>query len=158
MIPLRLPIVSLSLLILATSSEAADWQILHSEQGARIHSQQSQQNSTALALQLPGNKAALVLGTPVGFPLVIEDLTPEIRVKSDQVGIAIGAQVVLPRTIHPDTKRPVSYIVPGTKYAGTGNWETLGFWDLGGAPNLLKESDKIAALLQSELNMSFDTR
>ena len=158
MLALRFSIISFCLLILTVSTKAAEWHILHSEQAARVTAKQAQQDSTAFQIQLPDGKAALVLGTPVGFPLVIEDLSPALRVKSDQVGIAIGAQVVLPRTIHPDTQRPVTYIVPGTKYHVAGNWETLGFWDRGGNSNLRSESDKIAALLQAELKTSFDTR
>ena len=156
--PLRLFLFAFLLPALAGSVEATDWQILHSEQGARVSSQTVLKETTTLNLRLPDRKACIALGCPVNFPLVIDDLTPQIRVQSDHVGVAIGAQVVLPRTIHPGTQRPVTYIVPGSKYTGTGNWETLGFWDRNGTPNLRKESDRIAALLRAELKTPFDTR
>ena len=139
-------------------NSAADWRALHSEQEAKILSQQPFQEGTALNLQLPSEHAALVLGYAVNFPLVIEELTPSIRLQSNQIGLAVGAQIVLPNTIHPDTQRPITYIVPGTRYTGSGHWETLGFWDRNGTPNLERESNRIAALLQSELKMSFDMR
>ena len=159
MIPLRLFLFLFCLLLaFAISAKATDWQVLHSEQGAKIFSQHSLEDSTTFNLQLPEGKAVIVLGSSVNFPLVIEDLTPLLRLKSGQSGIAIGAQIVLPRTIHPDTNRPITYIVPGSRYTGSGSWETLGFWDKHGVPNLRKESDRIAALLQAELKISFDTR
>ena len=126
--------------------------MLHSEQGARVTSQQSPNEITTLNIQLPEDKSCIALGCSVNFPLVIDDLIPRLSVQSDHVGVAIGAQVVLPRTIHPGSKCPITYIVPGTKYTGSGNWETLTI------PNLRRESDRIAALLQAELRMSFDTR
>ena len=142
----------LSLLILVARTEAVEWRTLHSEQGGSISSQNSLGETTTFNLQLPNDRAALVLGSSVGFPLVIEDLIPTLQIKSDHPGTALGAQVVLPRTIHPDTQRPITYIVPGTRHTGSGNWETLGI------PNFRRESDKIARLLQAELKMSFDTR
>ena len=145
-------------LLLTASLKAGEWRVLHSEQGARVSSHQTLDDGTALNLQLPNEHAALVLGYAVDFPLVIEDLIPSLRLQSNQTGLAIGAQIVLPRTIHPDTQRPITYIVPGTRSAGSGDWETLGFWDHNGTPNLQRESHRIAALLQSELKMSFDMR
>lgn len=158
MFPFRVPLFLFCLLGLAASAESVEWRVLHSEQGAKISSQVPLTDGTTFNLQLPDGKAALVLGSTVNFPLVIEDLTSTLRLRSDQAGIAIGAQVVLPRTILPGTQRPVTYIVPGTRYTGSGDWETLGFWDQNGIPNLRKESDRIAALLQAEHNTSFNTQ
>jgi len=159
MLPFRLlPFSFCLLLAFTTSAEATDWQVLHSEQGARVASKVSDDDSSTFTLQLPNEQAVIVLGCPINFPLVIEDLTPLLRLKSDQPGIAIGAQIVLPRTNYPGTQRPVTYIVPGSRYTGSGNWETLGFWDRNGVPSLQKESNRIAALLQGELKTSFDMR
>ena len=149
---MRLFLSALSLLLFSGSVESTDWHVLHSELGARVISQTPAEGSTAFNFQLPDSKACIALGCPVHFPLVIDDLVPRLQVQSDQVGVALGAQVVLPRTIHPGTKRPMTYIVPGSKYTGSGNWETLTI------PNLQKESDRIAALLQAELKMPFDLR
>ena len=156
---LRLFLFSLCLLFAFTGSvKSAGWRVLHSEQRARIASHVPLEESTVFSLQFSDPRACITVGTPVNFPLVIDDLIPTLRVRSDQPGIAIGAQIVLPRTIHPETLRPVTYIVPGTRYTGSGNWETLGFWDRNGVPNLRRESDNIARLLQAELGTSFDTR
>ena len=150
------------LLVLTGSAEPAGWQVLHSEKGAKLSSQIPQKDGTediiTLNLQLPDDEACITLGSSINFPLVIEDLMSSVRLKSNQAGIAVGAQVVLPRTIHPHTQRPVTYVVPGSRYTGSGNWETLGFWDRQGIANLRRESDRIAALLQAELKTSFDTR
>ena len=152
MFPIRVLPFLFCLFALAASLEAVEWRVLHSEQGARVSSQTPSKENTAFHIQLPNEKAALVLGSTVHFPLVIDDLIPTLLLKSDQPGIAIGAQVVLPHTIHPLTQRPVTYVVPGTRYTGTGNWETLEI------PNLRKESGRIASLLQAEHNMPFDLR
>ena len=151
-------LLSILCLSFAASAEAEEWRTLHAEQGAKITAQQTLEEGTTFTLHLPSEKAALVLGHAIDFPLVIEDLTPTLRLQSNQKGLAIGAQIVLPRTIHPQTQRPVTYIVPGTKYTNVGNWETLGFWDRTGTPNLQRESNRIAALLQAEHKMSFDMR
>jgi len=161
----RLPSAALSstlclLFALAASVDASEWRVLHAEpvRGARASLRSSTEESVTFNVQLLHENAALVLGCSVNFPLVIEDLTPLLRVKSDQPGIAIGAQIVLPRTIHPVSRRPVSYIVPGNRYSGSGNWETLGFVDSRGTPNLQSESKRIAALLQAEHKTAFDMR
>jgi hypothetical protein len=158
MFPFRFPFFLFCWFAIVVSVEAAEWRVLHSEHGAKVSSSIPLNEGTTFHFHLPDERAALVLGSAVNFPLVIEDLTPMLRLQSDQTGIAIGAQVVLPRTIHPGTQRPVTYIVPGSRYTGSGDWETLGFWDRHGIPNLQKESDRIAALLQAELKTSFDTR
>ena len=159
MVPFRLFLFLLCLLLAFTTSvEAAGWRVLHSEPGARIASYTPREENTAFNLQLSDGRACITLGSPINFPLVIDDLALTLRIRSDQPGVAIGAQIVLPRTIHPETQRPVTYVVPGTRYTGSGNWETLGFWDRNGVPNLRVESEKIARLLQAELKTSFDTR
>ena len=145
-------------LSLAGLVQASEWRALHSEHGGNVSSRQPIENGTAFNFSLPHNNASLVLGYAVNFPLVIEDLEPTLRLQSDQPGLAIGAQVVLPRVLHPETQRPITYIVPGMRYIGSGNWETLGFRDRTGTPNLQRESNRIAALLQSELRMPFDMR
>jgi len=159
MLSSRLFLFSFGLLLVFTgSAESAGWHVLHSEQGARISSQTPLEDSTTFGIQLPDSRACLTFGCSVNFPMVIDDLTPSVRLKSNQPGVAIGAQIVLPRTIHPQTQRPVTYIVPGARYTGTGNWETLGFLDPNGVSYLRKESDQIARMLQGEHGTSFDTR
>ena len=146
------------LLVFAGSAEAAGWRVLHSEHDARIASYTPLEESAVLNLQLSDSRACITLGYAVNFPLVIDDLALALRVRADQPGVAIGVQIVLPQTIHPKTQRPVTYIVPGTRYTGSGNWETLGFWDRNGVSNLRAESEKIARLLKVELGIPFDTR
>ena len=159
MFPFRQPLFSICLsLVIAGTAESADWNVLHSESDARVVVHTLHEEISTLNLQLPDNKSCITFGTPISFPLVLDDLNPSIRLRADQPGVAVGAQVVLPRTIHPHTQRPVTYVVPGTRYSGSGSWETLGFWDRNGTPNLRAESDKIARLLQAELGITFDTR
>jgi len=84
MFSLRSFIFLLCLHALAASVEAAEWRVLHAEQGAKVSSQVPQKDSTTFNLHLPDGKAALVLGSAVNFSLVIDDLTPTLRLKSDQ--------------------------------------------------------------------------
>jgi len=159
MVLFRLLLFLLCLLLVGAGSvESAGWRVLHSEHGARIASHAPLEDAAAFNFQLSDSRACIALGYAVDFPLLIDDLVPTLRIRADQPGVAIGAQVVLPHTIHPQTQRPVTYIVPGSRYAGSGNWETLGFWDRSGASNLRRESDNIARLLQGEHGTSFDTR
>ena len=159
MFPLRLFLfLSCLLFVFPDSVESAGWRVVHAEHRAGIATHTPLEETTSFTLQLPDSKAGITLGYAVNFPLVIDDLTLTLRARADQPGVAVGAQIVLPRTIHPLTQRPVTYIVPGARYSGSGNWETLGFWDRNGTPNLRTESEKIARLLQAELKMTVDTR
>lgn len=150
---------------LAFAQAAPDvWNLLHTENGGRVLGYQplqvdpeSGRRSETFRLELPPGSCA-VLGTSIGFPMVIEDLAPLLHVKSNRAKITVGAQIVLPRSIHPQTGRPITFLLEGTNYSGSGDWEKLGFWDKRGVPNFLHEVDKVAPLLRAELGLNLDLR
>jgi hypothetical protein len=145
-------------------TEIPDWRILHSERrGTLTHQQRSSlqpwqgQKSELLQFSLP-TESCVILGHAIGFPLVIDDLSPTLCVQSNQAGIALGAQIVLPNTTHPETGKPISYLVTGTKYTGSGNWEKLGFWDKNGNSTLFQQAERLGKLLRAELKINLDLR
>jgi hypothetical protein len=145
-------------------TDVPSWRVLHSEKRGTVTNQQRSQlqslqakKSEMFQFSLPTD-SCVILGHSIGFPLVIEDLLPTLCVQSNQPGIAIGAQIVLPNTVHPNTGKPISYLVTGTKYTGSGNWEKLGFWDKSGNPILLQQAERLGRLLRAELKMNLDLR
>ncbi|MDR3198459.1 MAG: hypothetical protein LBU34_11380 [Planctomycetaceae bacterium] len=145
-------------------TDVPSWRILHSEKrGITVNQQRSQlqslqgKKSEMFQFSLPPDSCVL-LGHSIGFPLIIEDLQPTLCVQSNQPGIAIGAQIVLPNTTHPETGKPITYLVAGTKYTGSGHWEKLGFWDKNGNPILLQQAERLGKLLRAELKMNLDLR
>jgi hypothetical protein len=61
----------------------------------------------------------------IGRPRVIDDLVPSLWIKSDRPGMTLAARIVLPRSIDPDTQRPVTVLVTGSGYANAGRWQEL---------------------------------
>lgn len=77
-------------------------------------------------IRLVGGAGTEVLfGHHVGRPYVIDDLLPTVWVKADRPGIQLGAQLILPRTRHPQTGSPFSVVVYGTSYTMVGRWQQL---------------------------------
>ncbi len=145
-------------------SSTASWRPLHVEKGGiltkqgRDKSQFAQgASSELLEFALPAD-SNITLGHTLGFPRLIEDLNISLAVRATKPGVAIGAQIVLPHSIHPATGRPVTYVVPGQKYSSSGQWETLSFRDENGRMNLVKQADRIGGLLRHELQLNLDFR
>ncbi|HBT77610.1 MAG TPA: hypothetical protein DEB39_11970 [Planctomycetaceae bacterium] len=101
----------------------------------------------------PAN-ASLLLGYPLDYPHLIEDLDLAVWVKSDHPGLAVGVQIVLPHTIHPRTGKPVTFLVAGMKYAKIGEWERLAFHDKSGRINLVPLADKAAKMLRGDSELA----
>ncbi|GHT22491.1 hypothetical protein FACS189419_05110 [Planctomycetales bacterium] len=129
-------------ILFAGVAAANDWQLLHSEQPGTGVTVSKTQDVTILDVLLPENGIA-DFGIPVGNPLVIEDLKIAVDVKCSRPCVAVGVQVAL-------VKQNVTFLVPGRKYTGSKNWETLDI------PNLAQETQHIASLLQGELKTKFD--
>ena len=61
----------------------------------------------------------------VGRPQLIDELLLTLWVKADRPGIQLFAEVILPRTRDPRTRRAVSAILRGTSYSLPGQWQQL---------------------------------
>ena len=145
-------------------SISPSWRLLHAEHRGVLTKQGRDKNqfhqgtgAEILQFSLPPD-SCVILGHSLEFPLLIEDLAISLTVKANRPGVVIGAQIVLPNSVHPDTGKPVTYVVPGARYSGSGEWEKLGFWDKGGASNLHRQADRIAGLLRHELKLNLDLR
>jgi len=94
----------------------------------------------------------VLFGHEVGHPRVIDDLLPTVWVKSDRPGIQLGAQIVLPRTRHPQTGRPLTALVYGSSYTKVGQWQQL---RLDEVPRLLTRETRV---LRTEFGPGVDPR
>ncbi len=103
-------------------------------------------------------KTDIFLGHAIDFPWVIEELSPTLWVKSDRPGLVLGAQIVLPRTLNPETGRPLTFLVAGSKYTDVGDWQSLHFNDAEGNPGLFRNVVQTAKMLRGEFDVKFDSR
>ncbi len=145
-------------------TETPDWKVLHTERQACVVAQQRTheiahggKKSEKLHLRLPA-ESSLVIGHSLGFPLSMPAFSPSVYVKATQPGITIAIQVVLPNSLDPQTNRPISFLVHGTKYSGSGEWEKLGFWDGNEKIGLAAKIERTGRLLGVETKRNFDLR
>jgi len=65
----------------------------------------------------------------VGYELskarVVDELTPGLTIKSDRRNLQLLARVVFPRSLEPNTDRPVTALIRGSFYTEPGTWQTL---------------------------------
>lgn len=71
----------------------------------------------------PGTK--VLIGQPVPAARVIDELLPELWIRSDRAGLQLWARVVLPRSIDPGTGRPLVAYVIGDIYQDVHTWRQL---------------------------------
>ena len=88
----------------------------------------------------------------VGRPRVIDELVPTIQIRSDRVGIQLLAELAFPRSLHPQTKEPLTVLVRGTSYTNVGKWQQLRIDDL---PRQLTRQTQI---LRQQFGSAVDSR
>lgn len=143
-------------------SSFSGWKLLNRENRTMIlktqldHSEFHPGDTSEKIQMVFPKKADIFLGCAVDFPWVIEELSPGVRIKSDRPGLALGAQIVLPHTINPKTGRPVSFLVPGSRYTDHGEWEELHFRDSQGRSRLHELAQRTAKNLRGEFGIKFD--
>ena len=69
----------------------------------------------------------VVLAHYVDYPSVYADVAPSLWIRSDRPGVSLAALVVFPKTLRPDTEKPLVAIVPGSSYQKPGSWQKLTF-------------------------------
>jgi hypothetical protein len=142
-----------------SSAQSPNWKILHIENNTGITKiiehkfvrQNKNQINEQIKLYLP-NKSSVSLGHTIGYPSLIDELDPSVQICANDCGIILAAQIVLPHSIHPQTRKPITFIVAGSAYTSPNHWETLNFHDQNGKPNLWQRADKILIPLRAELN------
>lgn len=69
----------------------------------------------------------VVFGHYCDYPGFYDETAPSVRVRADRPGVSLAALVVFPKTLRPDTKTPLTALLPGSTYSKTGEWERLAF-------------------------------
>lgn len=90
-------------------------------------------------------------GHDVGWPRVIDELSPTVRVKSDRGGLQLLARIVLPRTKDARTGHPLVTFVHGSTYTDVGRWRQLRIDDV---PQRLARQVRV---LRAELGAHVDS-
>lgn len=98
-----------------------------------------------------GDGTAIYLSYDVGRAPVIEELTAGVWLRSERPGIQILARVVFPRTLEPNSQKPITALIAGTAYSKPGEWERLSVADLG------KQVEQQARVLRAQLRLPVDT-
>ena len=88
----------------------------------------------------------------VGRPRVIDDLLPTLWIKADRPGIQLAARIVLPRSLNPRSRQPLTAVVYGSSYTTVGRWQQLRLEDI---PRLLTRETRA---LRTEYGPSVDPR
>ena len=95
----------------------------HERSGENIH---SGTRSEKVTLDFP-NPGFAFLGHYVDYPLLFDEASPSVWICADRPNITLGMLVVLPKTIRPDTGRPLTILLAGSTYYDAGEWERLSF-------------------------------
>ena len=104
-------------------------------------------------LQVVGQGGSTVLvAHDIGRPWVIDELRPAIWIYADRPGIQFLAEVALPRTIDPRTKKPLTTKIFGTAYSTVGRWQQLEIVEF---PRMLARQVRV---LRSQFSMNVDSR
>jgi hypothetical protein len=92
----------------------------------------------------PGSR--VLIGQRVPAAYVIDELVPELWIRSDRAGLQMMARVVLPRAIDPTTGRPIIAYVVGDIYQDVQSWRQLRIDDfskrLAGQVRILRQKNK----------------
>jgi hypothetical protein len=103
--------------------------------------------------QVSGQGGSTVLvAHDIGRPWVIDELRPSIWIYADRPGIQFFAEVTLPRTLDPRTRRPLTVNVFGSSYTTIRRWQQLEIVDF---PRMVARQVRI---LRSQLAMNVDGR
>lgn len=122
---------------------------VHERAGVGAHSGAS---CEYVQLTAGANGRTIYLSHDAGNAPIIAELRPSVWLRSDRSGIELAARVVLPRTLEPNTRQPVTTLVAGTRYTQAGDWQKLEVADV---PTLLERQTRI---LRAQLRSDVDTR
>ena len=99
-----------------------------------------------------GNGSSLFWAHDIGKARVIDELQVTVWVRSDRPGARLLARIVLPRTLQPETGRPITALVRGPPIEQVGTWQPL---RLANVPQLLERE---VWVLRSRLGPAVDRR
>lgn len=95
------------------------------EEQSRTSAQAHGGNASEHVRVAAGPGTRVLVGQRVPAARVIEELAPELWIRSDRAGLQMMARVVLPRAIDPRTGRPVVAYVTGDTYQDVHTWRQL---------------------------------
>lgn len=121
---------------------------LHQRVGQNVHS-----GRWCETLRITGgNGTAVYYSYPITPARVISEWSAGLWVRSDRPGVQVVARVVLPRSKHPETGRPLTALVRGSAYGQVGSWQLL---EVGQLPKALNEQVRV---LRSQFGPQVDAR
>ena len=114
-------------------TDGVSWRPLYQEREVRViehfrtgETPHGGTRSEKITLEFPSPGFAF-LGHYVDYPLLFDEAAPSLWLRADQPNVTLGMLVVLPKTLRPDTGRPLTLLLPGSTYYSAGDWERLTF-------------------------------
>lgn len=101
-------------------------------------------------LGVEGGGTSIFLSYDVGQSPIIDESTVELWVRGERPGMQLAARVVFPRTLEPQTGRPVTALISGDAYASPGQWQKLSI------AKLREQTEQQVRVLRAQLRMPVD--
>ncbi len=125
----------------------------HRVVGHRCVQTQAHQDASSEELTIVAQGGSYIYAAyPVEKAPVIDETAVSLWVRSDKPGLQLAARVVLPRTVDPKTRQPVTLLIYGEIYQRRGQWQQL---SLDRLPSQLARQVRVA---QSDFDGTIDPR
>jgi hypothetical protein len=102
-------------------------------------------------LAVEGGGTSAYLSYDVGQAPVIDESRVSVWVRGERHGMQLSARVVFPRTLEPQSGKPVTALLTGVAYGTPGQWQELS------VAQLREQTEQQARVLRAQLRMPVDT-
>jgi hypothetical protein len=104
-----------------------------------------------LEIDTSGDGSSIYLSYDIGQAPVIDELSASVWLRGTHPGARLFARVVFPRTLEPQTGRPVTAVIFGGGYDRPGQWTQLRITDV------RNQVEQQARVLRAQLRLAVDT-
>lgn len=102
-------------------------------------------------LAVEGGGTTIYLSYDVGQAPLIDECGINLWVRGERPGMQLAARIVFPRTLEPQTGRPVTALISGDAYGTPGQWQKLTILQL------REQAEQQARVLRAQLRMPVDS-
>ena len=97
-----------------------------------------------------GAGTKIFLAHPIPAARAIAELNPSVWVRASRLGVQLFARVVLPRSVDPNTGRPLTTLIRGSMYDQVGSWQRLAIDDV--ATRVRRQANYLRIQLKSDVD------
>lgn len=102
-------------------------------------------------LAVEGGGTTIYLSYDVGQAPIIDETAVELTVLGERPGMQLAVRVVFPRTLEPQTGKPVTALIAGDPYTTPGQWQKLSI------AGLREQTEQQVRVLRAQLRMPVDS-